>query len=1053
MKTETDIASTDGQKRWTAVLFADLENFTTISERIGAEQAYDLMKQIVRAACDKVESHDGFPIEYAGDSVLAAFGAPVAVENASLNACRAAYALHDFMRDSAPDFLARFGIEPRFRIGIAGGVVVVGKFGMDVKMDLSLLGEPVNLASRIQNMAGPGEILCSKSINDEVEGFIATESLGSKAVKGLSKPQEIFALKAQAPERSILEGRMARGAKRFVGRVPELTRLRNWSETATGSGGIIDLSGPAGIGKSRLIHEAISDAAHQKRLIVVHCNSNLSRTPLAPLKDLIRSAIDVDAEAPREAVAKRLESLLEGEDPAIETLLDLLGDQGDDARGVSPDMAVFMRDLVGQLVWKIGRDPRNIVVIEDIHWMDTVSEDVLASVVALHSAETRILFSRRNEIDKPWLEAKGVTRIALEPLGEDNVRNMIAGLLGCDDITDDVLSHILGATEGNSLFVEETVRYLLQSGQVQVRGGATRLALRPGEQATQGNIQHLVLSRFDKLDEDTRTQLMIAATRGRQFTTDFLTACWNDAGETQAALAAAQAAGLITPVPPGQTDTWHFSHALIGKAIEESALATDRRRIHATIARVLDTSGNNDPFNFAEELAFHYEAAGNLGKAVFYLWKSAEKAMSVYALVQADAFLDQAFDLIAQDAGLVDDAEFAKMLVLWGRTLDIYGNFKKLNEAMVAHLPRVKASGPSKELSICQTMQAMSRSHAGHYQLGMDLANEALGVAQEIGDEHSVVWAKASMAVINLYSGFAGPDAVIAQYEEFADSPHLARDPHLMTLAHYTLAAAHRYRGHHMKSLGVIDALSDYGRERADARALSFSANSRCLLHMQRDDLDELGEALKDALRFSVPDTGAWRVAKQLQLIRDHGKEREGTIPDDFLPHRDRAKEFDDLSMYIGCVLHYSQSSMRFGRIDEGWKAFLEIEKIGFGVGFAEFRHVLPLVRARYLLAVAGLTPGRPSRGKPGLKDVLRLVRLRLTAVREAERSLDKFFASTISTDGYMLGLGHLFRAYTAKKRGNATMARENLDIAERFFEDQNALIRIAETQDLRATL
>ena len=241
----------EGERRWAAVLFADMAAFTSASEALGAESVYHLVRRIIPLANASIESRGGHVLEYAGDSILAIFGAPIALENASLKACEAALALQQVIGAEADSFTRDFRIAPRFRIGISGGEVVLGHMGLQRKLDLKVAGEPVNLAARLQALAGEGEVWISDSVFQQVEGFVDATSLGNRPVKGLTRAQHLYRLDCLSGGETKFAGLQRRGTVRLVGRSVELERLKAAVCGCAAGLQVITLSGPPGIGKSR----------------------------------------------------------------------------------------------------------------------------------------------------------------------------------------------------------------------------------------------------------------------------------------------------------------------------------------------------------------------------------------------------------------------------------------------------------------------------------------------------------------------------------------------------------------------------------------------------------------------------------------------------------------------------------------------------------------------------------------------------------------------------------------------------------------------------------
>jgi len=246
------------EKRWVASLMLDLVGSTGMTETLGAERAFSLIEDVLNMAVETIEAHGGHFIEYAGDSVFALFGAPVAVENATLSAGRAALNILDRLAARNADLAASHGVEPRVRIGLAAGEVLISDLRFSGQQRINALGSAVNLAARLQSVATPNEVWCSEAVAEELAGLAVIEERGSYRLNGFETPQRLFRLHRVNSTDDSLDIRMARTSGLFVGRAEPLARLAGWMCGDREEAAALWVSGPAGIGKSRLVRQACS---------------------------------------------------------------------------------------------------------------------------------------------------------------------------------------------------------------------------------------------------------------------------------------------------------------------------------------------------------------------------------------------------------------------------------------------------------------------------------------------------------------------------------------------------------------------------------------------------------------------------------------------------------------------------------------------------------------------------------------------------------------------------------------------------------------------------
>ncbi|MCA8927623.1 MAG: AAA family ATPase [Alphaproteobacteria bacterium] len=1057
------IPSLDGQQRWAAVLFADLENFTGITERVGAEVTFALIGEIVRASRDIIDAHKGCAVEYAGDSILASFGTPVAVENASFEACRAALELQQYMARSEDRFQARYDIRPRLRIGIAGGVIVTSLKGPDPHFTTGVpgggvpgggvpgpgvLGNAVNLASRLQHLAGPGEVLCSDTVRDQIEGLATLVSLGHKTIKGVKEPVEVFRLDKLHPDRTVFHGRVARGSKTFYAREADLALLQAWMAAAPPEAGPVDISGPAGIGKSRLVFEGCRAPLPGTSLLIANCNSDLQDKPFAPLIELIHSGAAQQSGSADPKLDSYLGGLLGNSEPGFDLFLEFVKNSHVTPESTDHGAGVYVRNLMYKVLLELCQDPAVIVVLEDIHWIDRFTGEILQRLVETHGRGVKLLWTRRSEYRLGWAEDRTVAHWALGPVPAEEVGAIVADLLQVPGISAELLAFILETTEGNFLFLEETVRYLKHTGQVVVDGDGVAFNRRAETQATAGNLQHLILSRYDQLDSSAKAHVLAAATRGRQFSERFLARCYDDAGAASAAIAAASEVGLIEPAGEGGVRRWRFSHALFGMAIEQSALSAQRKDVHGVVARALDTEDDRAISEYSEELAYHYKECGDAGKAVFYLWKSAERVFGIYAVVEADHYLSDAFALIDAQPDLVSEDAFGEMLVLWGRTLEVYGDFRRLNAIMKAHLPRLRSGGPTGSLAMCMTLQALGRSFAGQHGIAIGYANEAVEMAKILNDKHKLLWANVATMVAYLHADHWPRERILELYRDIRSKIYQNGDEHLISVCDFYGASIYRMKGEIAEAANICASLVDYGHANANARAISFGSNALLMVRALQEDWQGFAAAARESFRYSIPDTGARRVAAISLLLVDYRDGQPGWNARCLLPHADRAREFEDQVLEHVCRGRlFGGYLIRTGEVAKGWAELQSCQSMFGRKGIAEVNLQSLFDRALILLSIAGIEPKDEGGPKPkfGLRDLVAIAVLRIGAVRRAEGYLNAFLAKCPEERGHYIAHVHLRLGLIARARKHRDKARHHFRLSHALFLEQDLTKRAAQ--------
>jgi len=244
--------SIEGERKLVTVLFADVANYTSMTEKLGPEEVHQIMDGCFKVLMDEIHRYEGTIDKFTGDGVMALFGAPLAHEDHAQRACYAALAIQKAMAEYGDKIEKDCGVEFRMRIGIDSGHVIVSSVGSDLKMDYTAIGDPVNLASRMETNAKPGTVLVSADTFKIARDFFKFEPLGKVEVKGKEEPLEAYQLIEAGEVETRIEASVARGLTRFVGRKKEIGALKEaFDKAKSGSGQVVGIVGEAGVGKSR----------------------------------------------------------------------------------------------------------------------------------------------------------------------------------------------------------------------------------------------------------------------------------------------------------------------------------------------------------------------------------------------------------------------------------------------------------------------------------------------------------------------------------------------------------------------------------------------------------------------------------------------------------------------------------------------------------------------------------------------------------------------------------------------------------------------------------
>ena len=674
----TSRSAMEGERKRVTVLFADVAGFTSMSEKLDPEQVHQIMDGCFKILMDEIHNHRGTINQFTGDGVMALFGAPVAIENHAQNACQAALSIQAAMKKYSEELTTKSGLDFKLRIGLNSGPVIVGSIGDDLRMDYTAIGDTVNLASRMEGMAEPGTILVSDITYKRVGQFFKFEPLGKVTVKGKEAPLDAYKLTGKIE-------RPASGLERqifseMVGRDNDLNKLElQVTKAVSGEGSIVNVIGEAGIGKSRLIAE-LRNSSVMKRITLlegraISIGRNLSFHPIINLlkhwaqikeKDTSVSALSKLETAIRSVCPDDTNEIF----PFVATLMGmkLSGRHLDRVNGIEGEALeklIFknMRDL---LIKTTELTPL-VVVIEDLHWADTSSIELLESMFRL--AETqRILFinvfrpnhpetgDRVIETIKEKLPVYYV-EIRLQPLSEQMGETLINNMLKIKGIPHAVTDQIIQHAGGNPFFIEEVVRSFIDEGAVVKANGEFKVTEKIEKMVIPHTINDVLMARIDRLDENTRDLVKVASVIGRSFFYRILTQVASTVDGIDNRLSYLKQIELIREQQRMEELEYLFKHALAQEAAYDSILHQKRKDLHLQVAQSIEKVFDERLHEFYGMLALHYIKGEDDEKAAYYLIKAGEEAMKASASSEALNYYQEGLKLYLQSNKNTADPE------------------------------------------------------------------------------------------------------------------------------------------------------------------------------------------------------------------------------------------------------------------------------------------------------------------------------------------------------------------------------------------------------------
>ena len=659
----------EGERKQVTVMFCDMEGFTALTGRLGSEEAYGIMDQVYELLIHKVHYYEGTVNEMTGDGIMALFGAPIALEDASQRAIRSALAIHREMAKFSDKLKQEgAGVPPlKMRIGIHTGPVVVGTLGNNLRVEFKAVGDTVNLASRIEGLAEPGATYVTQETFGSTEGLFQFEALGEKEVKGKKEPVRVYRVIAPSTRRTRFDVSAERGLTPFVGRERELELLLDGFEHAKrGRGQAFSVMAEAGVGKSRLLYEFRKAVSNENATFLEgKCLSYSRGVAYHPIIDILKSNFDVregDKDSTiREKVKRGLTILGTDEESALPYILDLLSvrDNGIDKIPMSPEgMKGRIIDAMSRITLKGSEIRPLILAYEDLHWVDKSSEDVLKYVLeCIPGARVLMIFTYRPEFVHTWGGKSYHNQVTLNRLSNRESLAMVTHLLGSEEIDRKLEDLILEKTEGIPFFIEEFIRSFKDLHITEKRDSKYRLKKGIQDITVPSTIQDLITARIDSLPEGAKEVLQTGAVIEREFSHELIKSV-TDLPEQQllAHLSALKDSELLFERGIYPQSTYIFKHALTQEVAYESLLKQRRREIHDRIAIAVEDVYADRLEEHYEILAHHYERSGNAAKAIDYLMLAGEKSNRHYSVQTANEFYQKALELM-RSANIELDAE------------------------------------------------------------------------------------------------------------------------------------------------------------------------------------------------------------------------------------------------------------------------------------------------------------------------------------------------------------------------------------------------------------
>jgi class 3 adenylate cyclase len=718
---------TRAEYKQVTVLFADVVRSMDIAAALGAERLREIMADLVDRCAAVVQRYGGTVDKFTGDGIMAVFGAPVALEDHAFRACLAALGVQEEAKRLAVDARERDGADLHLRVGLNSGEVIAGEIGSGA-LGYTAVGEQVGMAQRMESVAPPGGVMLSASTARLVEGAATLGEAELVRIKGVDGP---------VPARRLLgmgdPPALGRAESNLVGRHWELSAIEGLLDRAVdGHGAVVTLVGSPGIGKSRLVRE-VSAIATRRGVDVfsAYCESHATDIGFHVVARLLRAATGV-GELDGPAARQRVRSRVPDADPEDLLLFDdLLGIADPDVALPTIDPDARRRRLTALVnAASLARRTPAVYVIEDAHWIDEVSESMLAEfLTVIPQTPSLVLVTYRPEYRGALSRVAGAQTIALAPLSDSETAALISELLGPDPSVGKVVTMITEKAAGNPFFAEEMMRDLAERGVLRGNRSAYESTADAGEVSVPATLQATIAARIDRLDPAAKRTLSAAAVIGSRFSRDLLETLGIDPVLRDLVMGE-----FIDQIRFTREPEYVFHHPLIRTVAYESQLKSDRAELHRRVAGAIESRDPAAAEENAALIAEHLEAAGD-GHAA-YGWHMRAATWATNRDITAARLGWERAKKIA-DALPAEDPNRAALRIA-PRTM-LCGIAFRVHERVVGDRfeelrDLCAAAGDKASLAIAMAGLVVDHTFQGRTREASQLASEAMALIESLGD-------------------------------------------------------------------------------------------------------------------------------------------------------------------------------------------------------------------------------------------------------------------------------------------------------------------------------
>ena len=851
------------ERKHVTALFSDLSGYTAMSERLDPEEVKEITGKIFDEVSKIISKYEGFVEKFAGDAVMALFGATEAHEDDPVRAIKAAREIHNRVNSISPQYEERIEQPLVMHSGINTGLVVTGEVNLE-KGTHGVAGDTINVAARLSSLGMADDILVGPDTFYQSEGYFDFKEMEPATVKGKSQPVRTYKVIAQK-EQPIKIHRLHGFQADLIGRTVEMNQLADAARRLkAGNGAVLSIYGPAGTGKSRLVKEFKESLnLDEIQWLEGHAYPHSQNIPYSPLIDLLNRSLQIEEGDPPERVKEKIESgisSLVGADtnfiPYIGSLYSLNYPEIDE---VSPAFwKGQLQKAIQAILSSLARQGPTIIRLEDLHWADPSFLELIR--LLLSESRDPILFlcvyrpiislftgHQVSAMTHPYQE------IRLQDLSASESQGMIASLLQTDKIPSELQQFLQDKVEGNPFYLEEVINSLIESDTLIRDNGNWKLTREITEAEVSSTIHGVIAGRLDRLEKESKRILQEASVIGRTFFYEILNRITDLEQQIDRSLSSLERLDLIRARALQPDLEYIFKHALTQEVVYKGLLKKERRAIHERIGIVMEQLFQDRLPEFYETLAYHFQQGQSVIKAATYLMKAGEKSLKRYAVEEAHQYYQEAFDLLSNKTQKTreDELLLIDLILDWAMVLYYRADCKGWEKIFRDHKTLAETLGDNDRLGMFYAWLGFGLWFRERYTDSYGYLSKAVQIGEEIKNQkiigYGCTWLCWTCCELGLFD-----EAIKHGKRAQKIANILASDQYLYFKSLAGLAHTYLDKGERKKGLEAGRMLLEYGQKHSNIRSQHLGLFYIGYSHFIAGDYAQTIEYAQKALKTSV---------------------------------------------------------------------------------------------------------------------------------------------------------------------------------------------------------